>query len=91
MLHIEWKNRDNHRSYSGQFVFKVNLKNRDIVFSDLEFIYREQIIEAVVTNDGLEFRLPHQEFPCHESDYVEVIIQYFNSGEYFWDIAIAQN
>jgi len=90
VLHIEWKNRDNYRSYNGQFVFKVNLKDRKIVVSDLKCIYREQIIEAVEANDCLEFWLPCQEFPCLDSDYVEVTIQYFSSGEYLWDIAIAQ-
>lgn len=91
VLHVEWKNRDNYRSYNGQFVFKVYLKNENIVISDLEFVYRDQIIEAVKVWDGLEFRLPSQEFLCLDAGYVEVIIQYFTLGEYVWDIAISQN
>jgi hypothetical protein len=90
LLHIEWKNRDNRQSYDGYFVIQVSLENRNVESFDLECSYEGQVIDARVTDTGLEYHLPIQSFQAHEVGYDEISISYNKPGKYNLDIAIAQ-
>lgn len=90
LLYIEWKNRDNKQSYYGYFVIQVSLENSDVESTDLECSYKGQIIEAIVSDEGLEYHLPLHSFQPHEVGNEEISISYHKPGKYNLDIAIAQ-